>query len=850
MTRWCLLAAGLACLFGAGANADDAIPPETVAAVKHATVFIQVSGTGFKASGSGFVVRADKDTALVATNYHVISTPENDKKPRLSPTEVSRSLKLVTVTVVFDSGTKTEVTAKAEPIAADPDNDLAILKVTGLKDSVKPIDYAAQPKLTETMPIYTFGFPFGQSLSMARGNPAITVGKGTVSSIRYDDNGAMTLVQIDGAINPGNSGGPVVDTRGQLVGVAVATIKNGQGIGFAVPAPDLVHLMKGRLCGMSVVVNSAANNKMSVKAEVEVADPTGALRGGTLHYVVLPKGSKPPKGPLEKQPGAQRAPLKLGGHVATAELVLDGTEGVLFLQGVPDGGAGAGGATATRGFTLVPTRGAVLSGGAVTIDVQSNARPPAGWKEYTPRDKTYTIWLPDPNRSQRERERSLTVRGHAMKINTLTVETTNGPVLSAEGAIFEGVSTQDGRGDIETLIRDMIAGEIGGKVTAETNVTLGTLPGKEFRIETGTGARVGVVRVRVYVVGNSLFMTHVIGTKAQADSEGARIFLDSLRISDGQPGTAPGTQPGPDPSRKSKIQGGFNDPEFADEAPAGGLFVGVEVGVGRFGNSPVSHAARPVFRVGDKEVMGNWHGPTAGKEIVRAVARPGYAVGAITVKNGLTVDGFSLTFMKVNGGQLDPSDSYESDWLGGKGGGPPVKIGGDGMPVVGLIGKAKADAVTGLGLLYSDQPQPSPSPAPASPPVIPSPGPPVTPPTAFQPPEPPTRTTPTTPTFRPSTPTVTPSEEPQPVIKSSSSSGSSTSDDDEKDKKSNTPLIIGLVVAVVGGLGILIAGIIVLVSRGGGDDRRDRRRRYRDDYDDDDDDDDDRPRRRGSRYRR
>src|SRR5262249_38765803 len=155
------------------------------------------------------------------------------------------------------------------------------------------------------------GFPFGQTLSMTKGNPAITVGKGTVSSIRFDETGAMAFVQIDGAINPGNSGGPVVDSRGQLVGVAVARLKDGQGIGLAIPAGDLVNFMKGRLCGVSVAIGRGANSKPTVRAEVEVADPNGAVRGATLHYVVLPKSAKPPKEPIEKQPGAKKVTLKI-----------------------------------------------------------------------------------------------------------------------------------------------------------------------------------------------------------------------------------------------------------------------------------------------------------------------------------------------------------------------------------------------------------------------------------------------------------------------------------------------------------------------------------------------------------
>jgi hypothetical protein len=161
---------------------------------------------------------------------------------------------------------------------------------------------------------------------------------------------------------------------------------------------------------------------------------------------------------------------------------------------------------------------------------------------------------------------------------------------------------------------------------------------------------------------------------------------------------------GPWPVGKpSKIQGGGNDPEFREGGPEGALLAGLEVGVGRFFDNPVVVSARPIFRVGNKDTEGEWHGATKAetvKEVVKVVAKPGYAVGAISMKTGLGMDGLSVTFMKVVDGKLGPKDAYESEWVGGKGGGGPVKIGGDGTLVIGLIGKAKADNVSGLGLLH------------------------------------------------------------------------------------------------------------------------------------------------------
>jgi hypothetical protein len=148
------------------------------------------------------------------------------------------------------------------------------------------------------------------------------------------------------------------------------------------------------------------------------------------------------------------------------------------------------------------------------------------------------------------------------------------------------------------------------------------------------------------------------------------------------------------------VLGGGRDQQYRDIAPPGGLLVGFDVGLGKFGKNDVVRAARPIYRVGDQESSGQQFG-TELDRVVTAKAKPGYAVGAITVKAGLTADGFSVTFMRIDGDHLDPTDAYESDWLGGQGGAPPKRLGGDGRYVHGIIAKQnKKNQCTGLGLLY------------------------------------------------------------------------------------------------------------------------------------------------------
>ena len=103
----------------------------------------------------------------------------------------------------------------------------------------------------------------------------------------------------------------------------------------------------------------------------------------------------------------------------------------------------------------------------------------------------------------------------------------------------------------------------------------------------------------------------------------------------------------------------------------------------KFFNTDTVQAVRAVFRSGDKESLGPQHG-TDLTRVTRLVAKPGYAIGAMTVKSGANADGLSVTFMRIKGDTLDPSDSYESEWVGDRRPGRKNVLKGNGRPVVGL----------------------------------------------------------------------------------------------------------------------------------------------------------------------
>jgi S1-C subfamily serine protease len=238
------------------ASEPSATPAETIRRVKDATVYLRVRAGRAQGSGSGFVIRAEGDTLLVATNHHVVNPhmerDEDDADPRLA------GIRPV-VTAVFRSGTGPgqEQTVPAQVIAQERDGnrDLAILRVRGVKNPPEPIPFPENPDLTETTPVLIYGFPFGNLDKMldrsAQGNPSVTINKGSVSSLRHDARGKVSYVQIDGSLNPGNSGGPVVDEKGRLVGVSVSVISN-TTIGFAIPPGELSRMLDGKVGRLSL----------------------------------------------------------------------------------------------------------------------------------------------------------------------------------------------------------------------------------------------------------------------------------------------------------------------------------------------------------------------------------------------------------------------------------------------------------------------------------------------------------------------------------------------------------------------------------------------------------------------
>jgi S1-C subfamily serine protease len=236
------LALALALSLPIGFAHGDGPPAAAIDTAGRATVLIKVErmyhSEEFSTYGSGFFVHRD---GYILTNWHV-TAQQIEFRHRGREREVSTAI--TDLTVVVDSGTPQEKRVPAQVISSDRERDLALLKIPHRSTVWLEIDGAAEVRLTDQC--WVVGFPFGDFLAADLwsdadddSNPEVTVNPGHVTSLRHEASGALGLIQTDAAVNPGNSGGPMLDSEGRTVGVVVAKIQGGQGIGFAI-APRVV----------------------------------------------------------------------------------------------------------------------------------------------------------------------------------------------------------------------------------------------------------------------------------------------------------------------------------------------------------------------------------------------------------------------------------------------------------------------------------------------------------------------------------------------------------------------------------------------------------------------------------
>jgi S1-C subfamily serine protease len=220
-------------------------------------------------TGSGLIWDA---SGHIVTNYHVIQGADR-----------------VRVTLAD------QTTWDAAFVGAEPDKDLAVLRIDAPPSRLRAIAIGTSRDLRVGQSVFAIGNPFGLDHTLTTGVvSALGRTMHSVTNRRIEN-----VVQTDAAINPGNSGGPLLDSAGRLIGVNTMIVSesgSSAGIGFAVPVdtvnqvvPQLIE--HGRVIrpqlGITILDEALARRRVPKGVVITTVDPNGGgaaagLRGFTL----------------------------------------------------------------------------------------------------------------------------------------------------------------------------------------------------------------------------------------------------------------------------------------------------------------------------------------------------------------------------------------------------------------------------------------------------------------------------------------------------------------------------------------------------------------------------------------
>lgn len=230
-------------------------------------------------AGTGFIVSAD---GLIVTNKHVVTDEKAD------------------YTVILNDKRK----FNAKVMAKDPVQDIAILKIDANDLPTLPLGNSDSIEIGQTA--IAIGYALGEFSN--------TVSKGIISGLRRDVTAStgfgksetlQGVIQTDTAINPGNSGGPLLNLKGEVIGVNTAIASGAENIGFALPINQVIKGLeqlknKGRIVypflGVRYII---INDKIKNKNNLPVDYGALIIRGEKDELAVVPSSPADKAGIME-----------------------------------------------------------------------------------------------------------------------------------------------------------------------------------------------------------------------------------------------------------------------------------------------------------------------------------------------------------------------------------------------------------------------------------------------------------------------------------------------------------------------------------------------------------------------
>jgi len=223
--------------------------------------------------GSGVVI---DEEGYVLTNVHVVDGVKR-------------------VFVKFNDGSDP---IEAERVALNAGKDVALLRLKSPGRKFPAVKFAKDDDLLLGETVIALGNPFGYAGSVSRGILSSRARRGPNEDRSRGELDTLDWIQTDAAINPGNSGGPLINLRGDLIGINVATLRpqmGAQGIGFAIPIKRVNQALAEVLSGESVgrfwfgarlkaatrplTIQAVQPGSPAEKAGLKVGDVIAAIQG-------------------------------------------------------------------------------------------------------------------------------------------------------------------------------------------------------------------------------------------------------------------------------------------------------------------------------------------------------------------------------------------------------------------------------------------------------------------------------------------------------------------------------------------------------------------------------------------
>ncbi|HET8976466.1 MAG TPA: trypsin-like peptidase domain-containing protein [Solirubrobacterales bacterium] len=334
-----LAAAGLIALAGCGGDDDDGNADSGGGTTTTEQVIVQAANGDFNAAeiyekaspavvtiisifgesadplqggagqGSGFVVTDDGE---IVTNAHVVTTGGQGNGGG-QPKEASQ--------VYVELSDRNRV--PADILGVDPDADVALIKIDPAGLDLHHLNVSEREEYAVGEPVAAIGSPFGERQSLSTGIVS-AVDRSIQSLTAFSIDNA---IQTDASINPGNSGGPLLDGKGEVIGVnqQIETASgSNSGVGFAIPATavlfSLDQLRENGEVDYAYLGVSTQGVYPQLAEEFDLGSETGALisdvvEGGPADDAGL-EGS-------DREETFQGVPVSLGGDVIVA---VDGTK--------------------------------------------------------------------------------------------------------------------------------------------------------------------------------------------------------------------------------------------------------------------------------------------------------------------------------------------------------------------------------------------------------------------------------------------------------------------------------------------------------------------------------------------